>query len=69
MAASKIDICSPSGNLVGHAALGARRELVAQTDIGERAAHHHFVVTAPRAVAVEVGGLDAAVDEVLTGGR
>ena len=29
------------------AALGARRELVAQPDVGERAAHHHLVVAAP----------------------
>ena len=31
----------------GDAALGARRELVAQADVGERAAHHHLVVAAP----------------------
>ena len=37
-----------------HAALGPRRELVAQADVGERAPHHHLVVAAPRAVGVEV---------------
>ena len=43
------------------AALGARRELVAQADVGERAAHHHLVVAAPRAVGVEVLLLDAVL--------
>ena len=41
------------------AAFGAGRELVAQADVGEGAAHHDFVVAAARAVGVEVGGLDA----------
>src|SRR5580692_6725030 len=38
----------------GDPALGARGELVAQPDVGERAADHHLVVAAPRAVGVEV---------------
>ena len=42
------------GMMPRHAALGARRELVAQADVGERAAHHHLVVAAARAVGVEV---------------
>ena len=49
------------------AALGAGRELVAQADVGERAAHHHLVVAAARAVGVEVRGLDAVRDQVLPG--
>ena len=45
------------GKMDGEAALGAGRELVAQPHVGERAAHHHFVVPAPRAVGVEVARL------------
>jgi hypothetical protein len=33
--------------------------VVADADVGEGAAHHHFVVAAPRAVLVEVGDADA----------
>ena len=51
-----------------HAALGARRELVAQADVGERAAHHHLVVAAARAVGVEVALLHAVLLEVGPGG-
>ena len=53
-AASKIDVWSPSGSFEGDPALGARGQLVAQADVGERAAHHDLVVAAPRAVGVEV---------------
>ena len=42
------------GEVAGEAALGARRQLVAQPDVGERAADHHLVVAAARAVGVEV---------------
>ena len=45
--------------------LRAGHELVAQPDVGERAAHHHLVVAAARAVRVEVGALDPVLDEVL----
>ena len=38
----------------GEAALGARRQAVADADVGEGAAHHHLVVAAARAVGVEV---------------
>ena len=55
------------GEQAGDAALGAGGELVAQADVGEGAAHHDFVVAAAGAVAVEVGGLDAVVGEVLAG--
>ncbi len=41
------------------AAFGAGRELVAQAHVGERAAHHDFVIAAARAVGVEVRGLHA----------
>src|ERR1700693_3666791 len=43
-------------------------ELVAEADVAERAAHHHLVVAAPRAEAVELAALDAVLDEVATGG-
>ena len=42
------------GQVARDAALGAGRELVPQAHVGERAAHHHLVVAAPRAVGVEV---------------
>jgi hypothetical protein len=66
--ASKMDIGSPSGQQARDAAFGAGRELVAQAHVGEGAAHHDFVVAAARAVAVEVGGLDAVLGEVFSGG-
>ena len=56
LAASKIDICSPVGRIARHAAFDAGHERVAQAHVGERAAHHHFVIAAPRAVRVEVVG-------------
>ena len=55
------------GEEPGDAALGAGGELVAQPHVGERSAHHDLVVAAAAAVAVEVGGLDAVVGEVLAG--
>src|SRR5262249_9793358 len=42
----------------GHAALDAGHHLVLEADIGERAAHHHLVIAAARAILVEVGRLD-----------
>ena len=45
-----------------------RQQLVAQTDVGERAAHHHLVVAAPGAERIEVPRLDVLGVEVL-GGR
>ena len=42
----------------GDAAFTCRRHhLVLDADVGEGAAHHHFVVAAPRAVGVEIGWL------------
>ena len=49
--------------------LGPGHELVAEADVRERAAHHHLVVAAPRAVRVEVLALDAVLDEVAAGRR
>src|SRR5690242_3985483 len=51
----------------GDAALGARRELVAQPDVGERAADHDLVVAAAGAVGVEVLALDAVLGQVRPG--
>ena len=44
------------GEVQRDAALGARRQEVAQADVGEGAAHHHLVVAAAGAVGVEVLG-------------
>ena len=48
----------------GPAALGTGRQLVANADVGERAAMHDSVVAASRTVAVEVAGVDAVFDQV-----
>src|SRR5437762_2705186 len=50
------------------ATLGPGRQLVAQADVGEGAAHHHLVIPAPRPVRIEVYGLDAVLDQPLAGG-
>src|SRR2546429_6084561 len=39
-------------------------ELIAQPDVGEGAPYHHLVVAAPRPVAVELGALDAMLNQV-----
>src|SRR5579863_7679150 len=43
-------------------------EFVAQADIGEGAADHDFVIAAAGAVGVEVGGLDAVLLQIFSGG-
>ncbi len=53
--------------VMGEAALDARHHLVLEADVGEGAAHHHLVVAAPRAVLVEVLGLDAVLSQVGAG--
>ena len=57
------------GQVLGPVALLAAGELVAQADVAEGAAHHHLVVAAPRAVAVEVALLHAVLDQVPARGR
>src|ERR1700733_2398127 len=42
-------------------------QFVAQADVGESAADHHFVVAAAGAVGVEVGGLDAVLLQIFSG--
>ena len=49
----------------GHAAFGARSQLIAQTNVCKRAAHHHFMIATTRAVRVEVGRLHAQRHEIL----
>ena len=39
---------------IGVAAFFTCQHFVADTDVGEGAAHHHFMVAAPRAVGVEI---------------
>jgi hypothetical protein len=43
-------------------------QFVAQADVGESAADHDFVIAAARAVGVEVGGLDAVLLQIFSGG-
>ena len=62
-------LSSPSGRCTVHVPSLPGDELVAQPDVRERAAHHHLVVAAPRAVRVELAPLDAVLDQVLPGGR
>src|SRR5205085_7297937 len=51
------------------AAFGSRHQKVLDADVGEGAAHHHLMVAATRAVRVEVLLLDAAQEQVASGGR
>ena len=43
--------------MTGPAALGARRQQIAQADVGKRAAHHDFVIAAAGTVGIEVDRL------------
>src|SRR5438045_9045011 len=49
--------------------LPVRHELVAKPDVAERATHHHLVVTAPRAVRVELDRSHVALLEPFAAGR
>ena len=49
-------------------AFGSWGNLIPQPGVGKRAAHHHLVVAAPRAVRVEIGRLHAMLDQVLARG-
>ncbi len=53
----------------GEAAFHTRHHLVLDADIGEGAAHHHFVVAAPRSVGIEVELLNPASHQIYAGGR
>ena len=52
-----------------HVAALVLHHLVLDADIGEGAAHHDFVVAAPRAVLVEVGDRDLVLLQVFAGRR
>src|SRR5919205_843306 len=47
-----------------HAAFDAGHHQVFDAHVRERAAHHHFMITTPRAVAVEVFDIDATFLQV-----
>jgi hypothetical protein len=40
--------------------------LVAQPHVGERAAHHDFVIAAPRAIGIEIPRLYAMLDQIFS---
>ena len=50
------------------AAFGPGGELIAEADVGQRAAHHHFMVAAARAVGIEILRLHALRDQVAARG-
>jgi len=49
----------------GVSAFAMRREFVAQTHVGKRAAHHHFVIAAARPIGIEVRRRDAVRNQIL----
>ena len=51
-----------------HVAVRILHHVVLDADVGERAAHHHLVIAAPRAVLVEVGRRNVVVEQILSGG-
>ncbi len=53
--------------MAGDAAFDAGHHFVADADIGKGAAHHHFVVAAARAIAVEFGLADLAFVQIAAG--
>src|ERR1700687_4789546 len=57
-----------AGEIKCPAALGARSELVTKANICKGTSHHDFVISAARAVGVEVMRLNAVGDEVFAGG-
>ena len=50
------------------AAFAAAHHLVPDADIGEGAAHHHFVIAAARAVGIEIRELHAVLQQIFAGG-
>ena len=55
------------GEMLGVAAFGAAHQFVLDADIGEGAAHHHFMVAAPRAVGIEFFRRHAVFDQIFPG--
>ena len=58
-----------AGLMDGPTAFGTGREQIAQANIGERAAHHHFVIAAARAIGIEILRLHSVRDQIFSGGR
>src|ERR1700693_10114 len=54
--------------MTGESAFEVGNHPVAQSHVGESAAHHHFVIAAARSVRVEVNRLHAVLDQVFSGG-
>ena len=46
-----------------------RQHQILDPHVGEGAAHHHLVIAAPAAVAVEVGNADVVLEQVDARGR
>ena len=57
------------GVMDGEAAFAPAGHFVFDADIGEGAAHHHFVVAAPRAVGIEIADFDSRRLQIASGGR
>src|SRR5882757_2231702 len=51
------------------AALDAGHQEILESDIRERPAHHHFMISAPRSVRVEVFWLHTVLDQIFAGWR
>src|SRR5215468_5677521 len=51
--------------MLRHTAFRAGNHQILDAHVGERAARHHAIIAAARAVAVEIADLDAALDQVL----
>jgi hypothetical protein len=62
--AARFTLSGVEGEVQRDVALAAGHQPVPQPDIGERAAHHHLVVAAPRAVGIEIAALDAVGHQV-----
>ena len=56
----------PVRQMQRHTPLGAGHQKIAQADVGEGAAHHHFVVAAPRTILIEIRWLHALLHEVFS---
>ena len=55
--------------MLGNAAFHARDHFIPDTRIGEGAAHHHLMVAAPRAIAVEIRLTHLVFQQIFTGRR
>src|SRR6267154_136810 len=58
-----------TGKIQGPATFGARRELIAQANVGKSAADQDFVIATAGSVGIEFVGLYAAGDEIFSGRR